>query len=159
MVEEKSKEKKIVRIAATDLDSSLSVINGLRKIKGISFMFANAVCQKLGIDKKTKLGDLTEEDINRIEKFIKNPDLPKWLLNRRKDFETGADTHLVGGDLELKVKSDIEFLKKIRCYRGIRHEMGLPVRGQRTGGKSFRKGKTIGVTKKKTQPAKKAEKK
>ncbi len=159
MAEEKSKEKKIIRIAATDLDSSLSVINGLRRIKGISFMFANAICQKLGIDRKTRLGDLTEEDINKIEKFIKNPDLPKWLLNRRKDPVTGLDTHAVGGELELKVKSDIEFLKKIRCYRGIRHEMGLPVRGQRTGGKSFRKGKTIGVSKKKSTTGKKAEKK
>lgn len=150
---EENEERGIVRIVGFDIDSSLSVMNGLRRIKGISFMFANAICKKLGINPRTKIGDLSEEKIKEIENFIKNPEgVPKWILNRRKDLITGKDTHLVGGDLELKIKEDIEFLKKIRAYRGIRHEMGLPVRGQRTGGKSFRKGKTIGVMKKKQQP-------
>jgi small subunit ribosomal protein S13 len=159
MANEHKKEKKIIRIASTDLDSSLSVINALRRIKGIGFMLANAICKKLEIDQRAKLSDLKEEEINRIENAIKNPDLPRWLLNRRKDRVTGKDTHLIGGELELKVKEDIGFLRKIRCYRGIRHEMGLPVRGQRTGGKSFRKGRTVGVSKKKSMPAKKPEKK
>jgi len=159
MSAETKKEKKIIRIAATDLDSSLDVLNALRKIKGINFMFANAICKNLGIEPRKKLDDLSEDDIGKIENYIKNPDLPKWLLNRRKDMSTGKDTHLIGGELELKVKENVGFLKKIRCYRGIRHEMGLPVRGQRTGGKSFRKGKTVGVSKKKTMPAKKSENK
>lgn len=150
---DESSEKGIIRIAGFDIDSSLTVINGLRKIKGISFMFANAVCKKLGINPRARMGELSEEKIKEIENFIKNPkDIPTWILNRRKDLTTGKDMHLVGGDLDLKVKEDIEFLKKIRAYRGIRHEMGLPVRGQRTGGKSFRKGKTIGVVRKKQQP-------
>ncbi|MEM4625171.1 MAG: 30S ribosomal protein S13 [Candidatus Aenigmatarchaeota archaeon] len=147
---EEKDEKGIVRIVGFDIDASLSVINGLRRIKGISFMFANAICKKLGINPRMKIGELSEEKIKEMENFIKNPkDIPTWLLNRRKDLTTGKDIHLTGGDLDLKIKEDIEFLKKIRAYRGIRHEMGLPVRGQRTGGKSFRKGKTIGVIKKK----------
>lgn len=150
---EEKLERGIVRIVGFDIDTSLSVINGLRKIKGINFIFANAVCKKLGINPRMKIGDLSEEKIKEIESFIKNPTgIPSWILNRRRDLSTGKDLHLVGGDLDLKVKEDIEFLKKIRAYRGIRHEMGLPVRGQRTGGKSFRKGKTIGVVKKKQQP-------
>ncbi|MEM7816322.1 MAG: 30S ribosomal protein S13 [Candidatus Aenigmatarchaeota archaeon] len=151
--EEEKSERGIVRIVGFDIDASLSVINGLRRIKGISFMFANAICKKLGINPRMKIGDLSEEKIKEMENFIKNPkDIPSWILNRRKDLTTGKDFHLVGGDLDLKIKGDIEFLKKIRSYRGIRHEMGLPVRGQRTGGKSFRKGKTMGVVRKKQQP-------
>ncbi|MBU5678437.1 MAG: 30S ribosomal protein S13 [Candidatus Aenigmatarchaeota archaeon] len=151
--EEEKSEKGIVRIVGFDIDASLSVINGLRRIKGISFMFANATCKKLGINPRMRIGDLSEEKIKEIENFIKNPKgIPSWILNRRKDLTTGKDFHLVGGDLDLKVKEDIEFLKKIRAYRGVRHEMGLPVRGQRTGGKSFRKGKTIGVVRKKELP-------
>lgn len=150
---EEKLERGIVRIVGFDIDSSISVINGLRKIRGISFMFANAICKKLGINPRMRIGDLNEEKIKEIENFIKNPkEVPTWILNRRKDLITGKDAHLVGGDLDLKIKEDIEFLKKIRAYRGIRHEMGLPVRGQRTGGKSFRKGRAVGVVKKKQMP-------
>ncbi len=61
--------------------------------------------------------------------------------------ETGKDKHLTGNELKLQKEFDIRFLKKIKCYRGMRHAYGLPVRGQRTRG-NFRKGAAVGVMKK-----------
>ena len=101
---------------------------------------SNAVCKKLGIDKKKKIGALTDEEIKKIETFAKNPDLPEHLVNRRKDFETGENSHLIGPNLELKKEFDIKRLKKIKSYRGLRHMSGLPLRGQRTKA-NFRRNK------------------
>ncbi|MEM7826815.1 MAG: 30S ribosomal protein S13 [Candidatus Aenigmatarchaeota archaeon] len=147
--QEKIEQKNIIRLLSTDLDSSLPLISALRRIKGIGFMFSNAICNHLGLDPKIKIGSLSDEQIKKVEETIKNPQFYPWLLNRRKDPRTGKDMHIVSGDIPLKLREDISLLKKIRCYRGIRHELGLPVRGQRTGGGSFRKGKTVGVVRKK----------
>jgi len=73
------------------------------------------------------------------------------MLNRRIDPSTGESKHLVSSELSLAIRSDIDFMKKIRCYKGIRHELGLPVRGQRTKS-SFRTGMIVGVTKAKLKP-------
>ncbi|MDP6459896.1 MAG: 30S ribosomal protein S13, partial [Candidatus Hydrothermarchaeota archaeon] len=74
--------------------------------------------------------------------------LPAWLLNRRKDYASGKDIHVTGSELAISLREDLNRLKKIRSYRGIRHERGLPVRGQRTR-TSFRRGASVGVTRKK----------
>ncbi|MEM7819717.1 MAG: 30S ribosomal protein S13 [Candidatus Aenigmatarchaeota archaeon] len=145
--------KKIVRLLATDIDGELKVERALRKIKGIGFAFSRAVCIATGIDSNRKIGSLSAEEIKKIENFIKKPNLPSWLLNRRKDMETGEDRHLTKSELDMKIREDINLMKKIRSYKGIRHELGLPVRGQRTRS-SFRTQKTVGVMKKKSQPAK-----
>jgi small subunit ribosomal protein S13 len=71
-----------------------------------------------------------------------------WMLNRQKDLVTGENKHLLGQDILLTLREDLNTLKKIRCYRGIRHERGLKVRGQRTKS-TGRRGSTIGVSKKK----------
>jgi len=97
-----------------------------------------------------KLGSLNEEEIERIEDAIKNlnQNIPGWMTNRQRDPETGDNLHLTGPDLEMANREDITKHKKIKSYRGIRHIQGLPVRGQRTR-TSFRKGATIGVSRKK----------
>lgn len=128
---EKSQER-IVRILSTDIEGSVKIYAGLTKIKGISWSFANALCKILKIDKNRKIGSLTEKEVKEISEFARNPELPPYLLNRRKDFEDGKDRHLIGTDLELKKDFDIKRLKKIRGYRGLRHAANLPVRGQRT---------------------------
>jgi small subunit ribosomal protein S13 len=151
------KAKKIIRLLATDIDGDLSVINALRRIKGINFMFANAVCNALGIEKRRKIGELSEAELRDLENFINNPNIPKWLLNRRRDMETGNDLHLTKADIDLKKREDINILRRIRAYRGIRHELGLPVRGQRTRS-SFRTQKTVGVMKKGVRVAKTSKK-
>jgi small subunit ribosomal protein S13 len=99
---------------------------------------------------------LPDEKIEEIEEVLKHPhehNIPSWMLNRRRDYTTGKDIHLVGADLIMILREDLNRLKKIRSYRGIRHELGLPVRGQRTKS-SFRKGRTIGVSRKKVREKK-----
>ncbi|UZE93680.1 MAG: 30S ribosomal protein S13 [Candidatus Pacearchaeota archaeon] len=152
---EESKEAEIlVRIAATDIPGKLSVYAGLTKIKGVSWTFSNAVCKNLKINKNRKISDLSEEEIGKILAFIKNPNLPTWLLNRRKDIESGIDKHLITTELDLRREFDIRRMKKIKSYKGVRHAAGLPVRGQRTRA-HFRKGKAIGVSRAKVKPGKK----
>lgn len=147
---------RIVRIAATDIDGSFSVLRGLRKIHGINWMTGRAICLISGIDMKKKLGELSGDELKNLETAVKSqadsPTLPKWMLNRRKDFETGKDFHIIGSNLEFRQKEDINFQKRIRSRRGIRHELGLPVRGQRTKS-TGRKARTVGVSRKKEAPA------
>jgi small subunit ribosomal protein S13 len=146
-------ERSMVRILATDIPGNKSVYSGLARIKGVSWSLSNAICNKLNIDKKKKISQLNEKEINEITNFVKNPTLPGFMLNRRKDFDTGEDKHLVGSDLELRKEFDIKRLRQIKSYRGLRHATGQPTRGQRTKA-HFRKNKTVGVTGKK-KPGKK----
>jgi len=142
----------IVRILSTDIPGHKNICYGITRIKGVSYSFANALCGVLKIDKKRKISSLSEEEIKIISEFIKNPNLPSFLLNRRKDIETGLDRHNASIDLELSTDGDIKRLKKIRSYRGLRHALGLPTRGQRTKA-HFRKGRAVGVIKTKQKPA------
>ena len=153
------KIKVIVRIANTDIDGNRKLYVALRKIKGVGFMFSNAICNSLDLDKRKKIGALTDEEVKNIEELILAPSkFPKWMLNRRKDYDTGDDLHIVGSRLKLRKEFDIKRLQKIKAYRGMRHAFGLPVRGQRTRG-HFRKGRAVGVQKKKLQQQKKGSKK
>ncbi len=143
--------KNLVRISSTDIDATLSLDNALTKIKGVGFSFSNAIIKAMGLDPKKKLGDLSKEEIKKIEESIKNPSslgIPSFMLNRRRDPESGKDIHLSGTVIDIKLRSDIDNLRRIRAYRGIRHELGLPVRGQRTKS-SFRKNKVSKVGKRK----------
>ncbi len=149
--------KHIVRIANTDLDGNRKTSDAIRKIKGVGFAFSNAICDLAQIDGSKKAGTLGPEEIKRINDTISNSVklLPSWMLNRRKDMEDGTDKHLIGTDLVVAQESDIRLMKQIRSYKGVRHSIGAPVRGQRTRS-NFRKnkGKVIGVVKKKeTSPA------
>ena len=151
-METKQETKRIVRIMTTDIDGSLNVERALRRVKGVSFMFSKSVCTALGLDPRKKVGNLGESEIKAIEGFIKAPQLPAWMLNRRKDPETGETTHLTMSALDLKKRDDINLLRKMRAYKGIRHELGQPVRGQRTRS-SFRTSKSVGVSRKRIQQA------
>ena len=151
--EEKEKDT-LVRIASTDIPGKTKVYAGLTRIKGISWALSNAICKALKIDKNRKISSLTDKEIDGILTFAKNPNLPSWLLNRRKDLETGKDMHLIATDLDLKREFDIRRMKKIKSYKGVRHAAGLPVRGQRTRA-HFRKGRAIGVSRAKAKPGKK----
>jgi len=144
-------KKKIIRIAKEDLDGSLPIERSLWKIKGIGKNFAHAIRVALGYDSNKKLNELSEEELKKLEDCIYHPEkynIPSWLYNYRRDLDTGEDKHFVGSDLVLKIKNRIDFLKKIRCYRGVRHWSNLPVRGQRTRA-HFRRGATVGVQRKK----------
>lgn len=144
MQKQEKKEDRVVRILATDIEGKMKVYPALAKVKGISWGLSNAICKILKIDKNRKVGALTTEELAIISKFMKNPQIPKYLVNRREDFETGEDKHLIGPDLELQNSFDIKRLKKIKSYRGFRHMSGLPMRGQRTRS-NFRKNRSKGV--------------
>ena len=149
--QEQKYSERIVRILPKDIEGGMKIYPGLTKIKGVSWNLSNAVCNALKIDKNKKIGSLTNEEIKKISEFIKNPQVPKNIVNRRKDLETGENKHLIGSDLELQTEFDIKKLKKIKSYRGYRHMSGLPSRGQRTKS-NFRKNKSKGVgIKKKTK--------
>ena len=140
----------ILRIIDTDVDGTLKAPYALRKIKGISLNLANAILKKAGINPDVRAGFLTESEVERIEEIINEPTkfgLPNWLLNRRKDLETGKDMHLISADLVLRTKMDIEQMKEIKSWRGYRHSYGLKARGQRTR-TTGRTGKALGVKKK-----------
>lgn len=150
--------KQIVRIINADILGNKQIYHALRQVKGISYSFSNAVCSIMNFDKTKKVGELTDEEIKKIQDIIKNPQkykIPEFLYNRKKDPETGQDRHIITSDLKLQTEMDIKKLKRIKSYRGIRHAIGLPVRGQRTKG-HFRKGKAIGVSKKKMKRSKKS---
>lgn len=149
--EEKGERKvqNIIRLGETNLDGTKSVKSAILGVKGVSFAFANAIAKVSGFRDK-KVGDLSEDELKKLEGMINHPEkhqIPLWLCNRRKDPETGENKHLSVSQLELTQKMDIGREKKVKSYRGMRHIMDLPVRGQRTRG-SFRKGKVVGVSKK-----------
>jgi small subunit ribosomal protein S13 len=141
----------IIRIMQTDIPGHKNLLTGLTYIKGISWTISNAICKLLNFEPSVKIADLSEEDIKKITDFLENPSLPSHLVNRRKDFESGEDAHLITNALDMKKEFDIRRLKKIRSYRGLRHAFGHPSRGQRTKAHFRAKGKkkAVGVKKKK----------
>lgn len=143
----------LVRVANTDLDGRKKLVYAMKKIKGVDVMLANAICNIAGVDKNMKTGELADEDAKKITGIVRNVEkngIPEWLMNRRKDPETGEDNHLIGPELQLTRENDIKRLKKIKSYRGLRHQWGLPVRGQKTKANFRRqKGKGLGVKRKK----------
>ncbi len=152
-IDEKKYEEKLIRILSKDIEGGLKVYVGLTKIKGISWSLANAICKSLNLDKNKKIGLLSKEEIEKINDFVKKPKIPVYLLNRKADIETGENKHLLGNELELQKEFDIGRLKKIKSYRGLRHAVGLPLRGQRTKSHFRRnKRKSVGI-KKKVKPA------
>jgi len=127
-----AQEIRLVRILGKDIFGNKKLQAGLMSIKGISWSFSNALCKKLDIDKNKRIGELNEKEIEKITGFMHNPEVPKFLKNRRNDLDSGEDKHLQGSDLDIRKDFDIKRLKKIKSYRGIRHTYGQPVRGQRT---------------------------
>jgi small subunit ribosomal protein S13 len=150
--------KHIVRIANVDIPGEKHVKIALTKIKGVGTILADVFCKLANIDRQKKAGYLTPEEIVELNKVVNDPlsnGLPLWMINRKNDYETGEDKHLLTGTLNFVQDNDLKRLKKIKTLRGIRHQRKLPVRGQRTRS-NFRKGKgkVVGVKKKGT-PGKK----
>ena len=139
--------KYIVRLFGQDVDGTMKVPYALAMVKGIGYNTARAIIFKLGIDKDKRLGELSDDELKKIENYLaekKIPEIPSWMYNRRKDYESGLDVHLVTSELIFYVRNDIEREKKIKTWRGVRHALGLKVRGQRTR-TTGRTGMTVGV--------------
>ena len=157
---EKAAEKKvdenfryIVRIMNTDIDGNRTVGMGIQNVKGVGPRVAAVVAKRTGIKPSEKMGNLSEAQTDEITKIIASyPEFaPHWAVNRQNDIETGEDTHIFGVDLDIVRKDDINRMKIIRCYKGVRHEQGQKVRGQKTRSNG-RTGLTMGVSRQKAQP-------
>jgi small subunit ribosomal protein S13 len=138
-----------VRVGTTDLDGTKSVKVALTGIKGVGRHTALVISRMAKVDEYASLGRLDEESVNRLRTAVEqySGKIPAWMANRPKDVYTGETKHLLGGDVALAKEEDINLMRKIRCYRGIRHETGQKVRGQRTKS-TGRTGTTVGVKRK-----------
>ncbi|RQD83988.1 MAG: 30S ribosomal protein S13 [Methanocalculus sp. MSAO_Arc2] len=139
-----------VRVSNTDLDGTKQVQISLTGIKGVGVHTALILARKAGINTHKLMGKLSDEEVDRIRTVVDSyvETVPNWMTNRPKDLYTGKVRHLLGIDVDLTRDEDINIMKKMRCYRGIRHETGQKVRGQRTKS-TGRTGATVGVSKKK----------
>ena len=123
----------MARIAGVDIPRNKRVEVALTYIFGIGPTSAKGILTKTNVDPDTRVNNLTEEEVNRIR-------------------ETVDKEYTVEGDLRRQVSMNIKRLIEIKCYRGIRHQRGLPVHGQRTRTNArTRRGtkKTVGVRRKK----------
>lgn len=145
---EELREEVLIRIAGYDIPGSKQLYPGLTRIKGVGWGISNATCVSLNLPKSKKISELSKDEIKKIEDFLKAPKLQDFMLNRRRDFETGETKHYIGSNLDMRKDFDIRRLKKIRSYKGIRHTAGLPVRGQRTRSHFRKKGQAVKVRKK-----------
>jgi small subunit ribosomal protein S13 len=138
----------IVRVENTDLDGHQPVVVALTGIKGIGERIAGVVTDHVDAPRTQKIGNLDEEEIDSIQETISSIDelLPGWMVNRRKDIRSGENHHLLHSNLDDKHREDLNRLKKIQSYRGVRHEQGKKVRGQRTKSNG-RSGMAMGVEK------------
>ena len=145
----------IVRVIGKDLDGTKSIESGIQDIKGIGQRIGGIIAREFRKENKVpankRLGELTNEEIKKLEEIIQTPDkhsMPTWVLNRQKDFETGKNKHLTMNDLAFSLRNDLTRLAEIKSYKGLRHMWGLTVRGQKTKSRHRGKGGIVGVTKK-----------
>ncbi len=146
--------KHLVRIARKDVDGNKTIENALADVKGVGKALSKSVGIVMDLDLSQKIGYLPDEKVQEIEDVLKNPashNIPDWMLNRRSDYETGKTGHLIESDLMMTLREDLNRMKKTRSYKGRRHEVGLPVRGQRTKS-TFRKGSSVGVRRRRGRP-------
>ncbi|MXV62772.1 30S ribosomal protein S13 [Natronorubrum sp. JWXQ-INN-674] len=135
-----------VRIGQTDLDGTKSVERSLSEMNGIGRRTARLIADEADIDRTATFGRLDEDVIDEVVELVENyaAEVPDWLNNRQSDFYTGETTHEIGNDLQLTRQHDINRMKMIDSYKGIRHKRGQKVRGQRTKSTGRTEG-TIGV--------------
>ena len=120
--------KHLVRISRKDVSGNKTIEQALTEIKGVGISLSKTMCRTLDLDLESKIGYIADEDVLRIEEILENPqkfDIPSWMLNRREDYETGDDIHLIESDLDMMLREDLN-------------------RGQRTKS-TFRKSSSVGV--------------
>jgi small subunit ribosomal protein S13 len=150
--------KYIVRIANTDLDGTKTVQLALTGIKGVGNRVANIIADHAGVPRNEKIGKLSDAQVDGLAKTVEGVAaiLPPWAVNHPLDWESGQDLHLIGSNVDILLRDDINRLKKIRSYRGVRHELGQKVRGQRSRSNG-RTGLTVGVSRVKAPEGEKKE--
>lgn len=104
----------MARIAGVNVPDKKRIPIALTYIHGIGRTTSFKICDKLGIDPQTRMGNVDEDTLNRLRTEIDSSGL------------------LIEGDLRREVSMNIKRLMDMKCYRGLRHRLGLPVRGQNT---------------------------
>jgi small subunit ribosomal protein S13 len=152
--EEAESFRGIVRIAGKDVRGQVTLVRSLDAVRGIGHTMAAAAARiiekELSLKQDMRVGDLTEEQVEKIDKILytlHEYGVPKFLLNRRSDFLTGTDRHVIMNDLIFENTQDVEREKKIYSWKGYRHTYGQKVRGQRTRN-TGRTGMAVGVLRK-----------
>lgn len=102
----------MLRIAGVDIPEEKKLTYSLRYIKGIGLKTAENILKETRLSPEKRARDLTSEEVGKIQAAL--------------------DKYLIEGDLRRKVMDDIDRLRRIKSYRGVRHSVGLPARGQRT---------------------------
>lgn len=140
----------LVRLVNTDLDGKLNVVNALAGIKGVNNRLSRIVAVHAGVPLTERIGNMTDDQLDAINGALDAIEdyVPVWMRNRRMDPTTGDDVHMVGSEIDLTLEEDVNTLKKIKSWKGHRHDKNLPVRGQRTKANG-RTGATVGVQRKK----------
>lgn len=117
----------MVRIGGVNLPENKRIEIGLTYIYGIGRSLSNKILKEAGIDINKKVSQLTDEEVAKLREIIEKK-------------------YKIEGELRREVAANIKRLIQIKCYRGIRHLKGLPVRGQRTKTNArTRKGKRVTV--------------
>lgn len=101
------------RLLGVDIPNDRKTVVSLTYLYGVGDQTARDLCHKAGIDQDKRARDLTDEEVSRIATILERD-------------------YVVEGPLRRQVQQNISRLRDIKCYRGIRHRVGLPVRGQRT---------------------------
>lgn len=128
----------MARIAGVNVPDNKRSIIALTYIHGIGRTTSKNILKATGIDENRRMKDLTEDELNLI----------------RKEIESGK--FQIEGDLRRETSINIKRLMDMRCYRGLRHRAGLPVRGQRTRTNArTRKGPAVAIAGKKPIASKK----
>ncbi|MHB1932133.1 MAG: 30S ribosomal protein S13 [Thermoplasmata archaeon] len=144
----------IVRVSNTDLDGRRPTALAIARVRGVGHRIAGVVCRLAEVDPKEMIGNLPEPTVERIEASLGQiaTRLPAWMINHPKETVSGQSLHFFGPDLETSRRDDINWMRMIRSYRGVRHERGQKVRGQRTRSNG-RTGMAAGVIKKTAREA------
>jgi small subunit ribosomal protein S13 len=151
---EKENFRGIVRIAGKDIRGEVPLNHALVRVRGISHTLAvsaGAVLRnELSIDPKIRVGELSEEQVDKIDRILQNLHeykIPSYLFNRRSDYLSGNNRHVIMNDLIFENTQDVEREKKLYTWKGYRFSYGQKVRGQRTRN-TGRTGMAVGVLRK-----------
>ncbi|HTW40039.1 MAG TPA: 30S ribosomal protein S13 [Thermoplasmata archaeon] len=144
----------IVRVSNSDLDGTRPTALALTGVRGVGLRLAEVACRLADVKASERIGNLPEATVESIEATLGSlpTKVPEWMINHRHEPADGATVHYIGPDLETRRRDDMNQMKMIRSYRGVRHERGQKVRGQRTRSNG-RTGMAAGVLKKAAKEA------
>ncbi len=144
----------IVRLANTAQDRTRPTALALTGVRGVGLRISEVACRIAEVNASEMIGNLPETTVEALETTLGSlaARMPPWMVNHPHEPFLGESPHFFGPDLETRRRDDINVMKMIRSYRGVRHERGQKVRGQRTRSNG-RTGMAAGVLKKAAKEA------